>query len=411
MVSPASISNAEVSTVGTTRGLVSGRFHGYGEKPMEPYDRPLRLDLRVDVSNVDGFEDRRVLNILSGDLFLHNQYLVTFRLRVDPGAVTAVIEGDADIIIINKNSGEQVTDKIRVEYDYEGEICKVGDVAYYMTYASPHFRFLNVELDYSQGLTESDAIVRESEEIMARYFVKAGFDCRVNDGLSDSGPVPGNPAGGWTTFEMNEIQKRHFKAHANDIQWPKFSLYGLLLSRFTQSGVVGIIYDTDDAEQRQGFAVFVEEIRRILGNPLRVGNSYRTLEHTLIHEGGHALNLAHSFLPKKGRADALSWMNYPQRYSDPANGKQGSADFWQQFVNVRDFDLKELETIRHGPLNWIIPGGIDWDGFGVTLTSEKNQLPIDKIPFKGCSDGEMEGGKSSEHVLSVYEAYGIKANN
>lgn len=78
--------------------------------------------------------------------------------------------------------------------------------------------------------------------------------------------------------------------------------------------------------------------------------------YTYVHEAGHAFNLLHSW--NKGRADALSWMNYPDRY----DWRNGDNSYWSNF-RFR-FDDEELIHIRHGDRSSVIMGGDPWASGG-----------------------------------------------
>lgn len=126
---------------------------------------------------------------------------------------------------------------------------------------------------------------------------------------------------------------------------PMFQVDVLCLGRSTREGLMGIMFDVADELPRQGAAVFMEEIRRLAGT-----DADRNILRTTVHEIGHALNLAHRFEPDVGRADSLSFMNYPHRF------EAGETAYWQGFG--WRFDVDELAFLAHAPWLQVTPGGL-----------------------------------------------------
>jgi hypothetical protein len=101
--------------------------------------------------------------------------------------------------------------------------------------------------------------------------------------------------------------------------------------------------------QRQGCAVFY-------GRTSDVSAERRREQlHACVHELGHGFNLSHCWQksladpPRPGRPDALSWMNYPERFPG------GPSVYWQEF-GFR-FDEPELLHLRHAFEYDVIMGG------------------------------------------------------
>jgi hypothetical protein len=168
----------------------------------------------------------------------------------------------------------------------------------------------------------------------------------------------------------------------NDI-WPAWQMWGLLAGAYDDPATGGIMFDAGAqfggagrGPDRQGFAVFRNHswFNNLVAHPPSSQNeawSMRQFLYTWVHEAGHAFNLLHSW--NKARPDALSWMNYPQRY----DARNGPGTFWGSF-RFR-FDDEELLHIRHGDRASVIMGGDPWASgghldapAGTTMESEPN---------------------------------------
>lgn len=179
-----------------------------------------------------------------------------------------------------------------------------------------------------------------------RAFAEAGIDL-VAGGAAN---VLGDSQNGWTIAELHAAMQTNFSLWRNVPQW---MVWLLVASRFEgNAGVRGIMFDAQDAFQRQGCAVFYDLIQGM--DP----ESQRAQLRTYVHELGHAFNLLHSWQkdlatppaplgPNRGFGD-LSWMNYPQNYDpdpDPPN-PEGAAAYWRAFPF--SFTAAELVHLRHG---------------------------------------------------------------
>ncbi len=154
----------------------------------------------------------------------------------------------------------------------------------------------------------------------------------------------------WSDAELHAAMEWHFKTFANVPQWRLFLLY---VHRHEMSGYIGLMYDSQDAVQRQGCAVFTDHSYLTTGTE---GEQARAFLWASVHETGHCFNLLHSFAKAEGkpsRPDDLSWMNYPYLY-DELQGKQ-PGDFWKNFPF--QFTNDELFHLRHAELYAVIMGG------------------------------------------------------
>jgi hypothetical protein len=247
---------------------------------------------------------------------------------------------------------------------------------------------------------------------LAALFRHAGIDARVlhNDGglgggLGQRAGRPGEEDR-WDERELHEMMDTNYARSLNDREW---WLYLLEVTRFDGGpaidengsfvfdsqgnivndgvGTTGIIFDHStgnirdpwspfaewfeanhpqfkhlfdfgrtggfaNSRARQGVAVFWREMLDFL---MIDTDWYRNRQflRTIVHELGHALNLAHTWLV--GRADSTSFMNYPHRYPHGSTGAERINNYWRDFDYT--FDPEEIFHFQHGFLNEVIPGG------------------------------------------------------
>lgn len=158
----------------------------------------------------------------------------------------------------------------------------------------------------------------------------------------------------WSNAELHDAMETHFSRYAAGGAWPKWDMWGVLCGRHDNSGLAGIMFDysaTGEPPERQGFALFrnhswFSSVPTGAPTTQAQAAALRTYLYTWIHEAGHGFNFVHSW--DKGRASALSWMNYPHFVSN----------FWNDFM--LEFDEEELLHLRHGNRKAVIPGGDAW---------------------------------------------------
>jgi hypothetical protein len=247
---------------------------------------------------------------------------------------------------------------------------------------------------------------------LASLFQKAGFDARVrhNDAAlaADIATRAGRPGeqDRWDEREMHEMMDTNYSRNLNEREW---WLYLLIVDRFDGGpardeqqrfitdaegrivndgrGTTGIIFDSSagrirdpwspfaewfernnpqhrhlfdfgrsgefvNSRARQGVSVFWREMLDFVAQPDDWYQS-RQLLRTVVHELGHALNLAHTWLV--GRADTTSFMNYPHNYPHGSSHEARVRNYWNRFSYA--FDPEELFHLRHGFYNEVIPGG------------------------------------------------------
>lgn len=247
---------------------------------------------------------------------------------------------------------------------------------------------------------------------LAALFKQAGIDARVLHNDGGLGVLLGQAAGRpgeedrWDERELHEMMDTNYSRSLSDREW---WLYLLAVTRFdggpevdengfivtdqqgniVNSGVgtTGIIFDHStgnirdpwspfaewfeannpqfkhlfdfgrtggftNSRARQGVAVFWQEMLDFL---LIDSDWYRDRQflRTIVHELGHALNLAHTWLV--GRADSTSFMNYPHRYPHGGSAVNRILNYWRDFDYT--FDLEEIFHLQHGFYNEVVPGG------------------------------------------------------
>jgi hypothetical protein len=143
----------------------------------------------------------------------------------------------------------------------------------------------------------------------------------------------------------------------------------------------GVMFDAEIGEpggvDRQGTAIFTRcpHFHTVNGpyikaNPPAEEAVKRELFFNLIHETGHAFNLAHSFekeegmfwrgpswMPIRTNNQALSWMNYPDQ-ATPGGAGFNATWFYKRF-RFR-FDTAELLFLRHAPETYVEMGAAGW---------------------------------------------------
>lgn len=307
------------------------------------------VDLRVDLAE---------FGIISGDFygirFGRRDYLASFRTVSAAQAETCGCMRPAGAFFEDRD-GHKSTGNIDIRPgNAEGSVLVTafvdGDVQGLPTrqnfdvlaeWQSTNLRELSVELEMEQGTSPppSYRVSADEEVTIGSAFRKAGFELRS---AGQTTVIP-KPSAGWGTQQLHALMKAIADSELSKPEWRQQLLW---LGNPARRGLLGIMFDSTAMLPRQGTAVFDGEIRDFFPN-----DPDRKVIQTAVHEIGHALNLAHRFEREVGRGDSLSFMNYPWRY----RGGNREQEFWQNFAF--QFDRDELEFLRHGPRNKVIPGG------------------------------------------------------
>jgi Peptidase family M28 len=256
---------------------------------------------------------------------------------------------------------------------------------------SSWFREVEVDVDREVGCAEVEPVsthihpdrptdIAVEDLTLESAFAKAGI--RITRATDSAVEVP-EAAGDhkWTDQELHDSMVLHWQAFANRPQWKMWVFLG---NRHDDDNTGGVMFDGDIDEpggvDRQGTALFTRcplfhsaEGDYITANPPFDEAIKRELFFNLIHETGHAFNLAHSFqktlsmgstwnapswAPVESNRQALSWLNYPDQATPNGNGSFNASWFYKRF-RFR-FDDDELLFLRHAPAADVQMGAQAW---------------------------------------------------
>ncbi|MFI6631604.1 hypothetical protein ACIBI7_22280 [Nonomuraea fuscirosea] len=230
-------------------------------------------------------------------------------------------------------------------------------------------RPLGLEIELEQGVPAPSPVVVEGiERTVGGCLRAAGFAVQE---IGRQSSIPAGIAGAWDDSllytMLSDLMLITGDASLRGRAW---ELHLLLLSRAAIPGLAGVMFDADGLLQRQGAAVFTAGFAGAARD--------QRIIRTIVHELGHALNLAHRFERAVGRADSTSFMNYDWRYL----GGGHEADYWRNFAFT--FDADELAFLRHGPLTSLIPGGEPFHSVRYWADGAGGHSPYaPEIPFDG----------------------------
>jgi hypothetical protein len=271
---------------------------------------------------------------------------------------------------------------------------------------SMDFREVEVEVDREANAVPVEPVstsvhpdrptdLPEEELTLEKAFAKAGV--RITRS-SRSGTVTDGAGtdNRWNYAELHDSMQLHWAAFANKPQW---KMWIFLAELADSDSLGGVMFDGEIDEpggvDRQGTAIFTRcpffhtvQGEYIRANPPEEEAVRRELFFNLIHETGHAFNLAHSFqkglgggwkapswMPMRTNNQALSWMNYPDS-ATPGGAGFNASWFYKRFRFT--FDSGELLFLRHAPETYVEMGGEAWfQNHGrVARTSVDNRLEL-----------------------------------
>jgi hypothetical protein len=251
---------------------------------------------------------------------------------------------------------------------------------FYLDRESDHFREVEVELDYESGVNVAAAKsvnVGGTNHTLENIYEKAGCHVTVNASGNSVGSAAAGGDSRWSNAEL---------ADAMDTHWSKddgtpWSMWVFFCKKETNPLVLGRMFDGSDQNQRQGTAIFVDAHDGVTRE-----DEY--LFQTVIHEVGHAFNLTHSweknFDPWHGgvvnEPRALSFMNYPWKYSDLVYGNTDAANFFDDF-DYR-FTDQEIEFLRHAPESFISMGQSAFGSDHSSIAAD-SQIPGEEAAAEG----------------------------
>ncbi|MGY1776775.1 M28 family metallopeptidase [Geodermatophilus sp. SYSU D00804] len=256
------------------------------------------------------------------------------------------------------------------------------------------FREVEVEVDVEDGAVAAEpydthlhpdrpADLPREDLTLERAFARAGIRITRSSGSNtiDTSTAGGN--GRWNYQELHDAMASHWSAYATVPQWKMWVFHAELAD---SDGLGGVMFDGDIDEpggvDRQGTALFTrsphfhtEGGAYPQANPPAAQAARRELFFDLVHETGHAFNLAHSFqkqavlgepgsgpwpappwMPLVDAPRSLSWMNYPDEAS-PGAGLNATW-FYDRF-RFR-FDDGENLFLRHAPARFVQMGNEAW---------------------------------------------------
>jgi hypothetical protein len=234
---------------------------------------------------------------------------------------------------------------------------------------STALRDIGLETEQESGVeVHLEDPTRSEATNLVSVLSRAGIDVHVV-GSDTEIPVPLN--GLWSGSDVFSTLHELLQSTAQSpLTTPAWETHLLLLSRTERPGLLGVMFDYLDDLPRQGAAVFVEEVRRRFPEEVE-----RRVLATAVHELGHCLNLTHRYSLEVGRIDSLSVMNYDWVYG----GGNKSDEYWKHFDY--GFDEDELDFLRHGPRNEVIPGGAPFGSARYWLTGPRGLRPaIERVP-------------------------------
>ncbi|MFC5835935.1 hypothetical protein, partial [Nonomuraea insulae] len=243
------------------------------------------------------------------------------------------------------------------------------DVVVPVTHKDEAMRELGLEIELEQGVPAPSPVVFQGvERTINGCLQTAGFAVKEAGRRTT---IPAGIAGTWDDSQiytmLSDLMLISGEASLRASAW---ELHLLLLSKSAISGLLGVMFDGEGLLQRQGAAVFT--------SGLQGATRDQKIIRTIVHELGHALNLAHRFERAVGRADSTSFMNYDWRY----RGGGHELDYWQDFAFT--FDADELAFLRHGPLTAVIPGGEPFHTVRYWADGAGGHSPYaPEIPFDG----------------------------
>ncbi|MEW9547948.1 hypothetical protein [Nonomuraea sp. NPDC050783] len=304
-----------------------------------------RLTLRIDVDGA------RPTGRVSGDLFslsgATTSYVGSFVVNapaVHAEGARARIEGRGAFTFAAPAEGVGVTIT-----DGAGT-AELAGLTFQVAFASPHFRRVLLEVDsvvgtvpfvsYHTGALRAPGGSPPRELSVVTAYAEAGVELA----LAEPGVIPVDGSGAdlaWSDAELHHAMTQQFGAFADAPAW---RVWLLVASRHV-GGYRGIMFDYNDAHQRQGAAVFYDAIQGT------TPEAQRAQLRTYMHELGHAFNLLHSWqkdlatppqpLGPEGGFGDLSWMNYVQNFRPG-----GEPGYWAAFPF--QFTDAELVHLRHG---------------------------------------------------------------
>lgn len=330
-----------VAPVKPSSDITDGRYWGGNLR--------LTLELRVDFSGSA---------IISGDLFTNfvsgRHFLASFRTQ--PGLSVFATDPQPWEIILEDANGHTGTGLLTLDDAVAEQSVAVGlrintampglpthrIIEMTAEWRSSSLRVLSVELEREDQVALPPTYVQDSKTVDIDAVMRdAGIELNR---IGAQSVIPKLPDGyGWGIEQLHGLM---MSLTQNQLEKPDWRQQLLWLGTPSRASLLGVMFDNRGELQRQGTAVFRNEIERYFPH-----NTDRKIIQTTAHEIGHALNLAHRFEREVGRADSTSIMNYDWRY----RGGNRRDEYWKKFDFT--FDSDERAFLGHGARGQIVPGG------------------------------------------------------
>jgi len=332
-----------------------------------------QLELRVDV---DGY---RPLNRVSGDFFSSSggttSYFGSFIVhspKITKTVTQVVIEGLGTYTWSAGAPIVRVTIPLTAIFSPPGTatvqfftLAHSPGATYTCAYVSSYYRTVQWEQDsvagtvpfvqYNTGSLPQPPGSPARVLTVPKAYGEAGIEMQVAGAPNVVPVAAAGPDARWDDSELHGAMQSQFSLWKNIPQW---KVWTLVASRYASDGVRGIMFDYNDAYQRQGCAVFYDAIK---GTDAA---SQRAQLRTYVHELGHAFNLLHSWqknlasppapLGPNGGLGDLSWMNYAWKFQPPPPAPGGEPAYWAGFPF--QFTNNELIHLRHGYYRNVVMG-------------------------------------------------------
>jgi len=367
----------------------------------ERSNEQLRFTLNIDVDGIDP------LNVVSGTVasgpasptaaFPHFIGRVTSDVPSLTGRVLTVQDfsfrwpesnNSIDRITIELSGSALMPVRAQVVFHDTSQNSDFGP--YVLAQESKYFREVEIDVDREANAVQVEPVstlihpdrpsdVPAEDLTLESAFAKAGIRITRSTG---SGTIVDTAEAGqnktWNYSELHDSMQLHWEAFKNKPQW---KMWVFLAELADDPFLGGVMFDAEINEpsgvDRQGTAIFTKcpYFHTIQGDYIKANPPFeeavkRELFFNLIHETGHAFNLAHSFQKELGQGwqapawmplrtddQALSWMNYPDQ-ATPGGSGANATWFYNRF-RFR-FDTSELLFLRHAPETYVEMGAAGW---------------------------------------------------
>ena len=244
-----------------------------------------------------------------------------------------------------------------------------------LKFKSPYFHKVEFEFDAETAIVAETTVNTCAHpdrpatipcEVLSieQVFRRTGFDVSKSGGDSI---IPLAGAGAdmvWSNGEMHDAMQTFWSRFADVAQWSMWTFFAR--QHEWGSGLGGIMFDDIGPNHRQGTSLFYDSFisQAPAGDPNPAAFINRMRFWTVVHEMGHAFNLAHSWqkslgapfgspwIPLADEPEARSFMNYP--YSVVG----GTTAFFNTFEYR--FSDGELLFLRHAPERFVQMGNEAW---------------------------------------------------